>query len=72
MKSILGSNNVISCSKGHNILVADMVVGVKGQVELLEAADLRALTAISCCSQITDLKGIKRGYTYYIYVKCMY
>jgi hypothetical protein len=37
-----------------------MVVGVEGQVELLEPVDLRerrAFTAISCCSQTTGLKG---------------
>lgn len=52
------SSGVVSSPKVRP-LVADMVVGVEGQVELLEPVDFRerrAFTAISCCSQTTGLK----------------
>ena len=56
------SSGVVSSPKVRT-LVADIVVGVEGQVELLEPVDLRerrAFTAISCCSQTTGLKGEKK------------
>ena len=56
------SSGVVSSPKVRT-LVADIVVGVEGHVELLEPVDLRerrAFTAISCCSQTTGLKGKKK------------
>lgn len=53
------SSGVVSSPKVRT-LVADMVVGVEGQVELEEPVDFserRAFTAISCCSHTTGLEG---------------
>ena len=55
------SSGVVS-SPNVRTLVADIVVGVEGHVELEEPVDLRerrAFTAISCCSQTTGLNGEK-------------
>ena len=63
MRRADSSSGVVSSPKVRT-LVADMVVGVDGQVELEEPVDFRerrAFTAISCCSQTTGLEMVKRG-----------
>ena len=63
MRRADSSSGVVSSPKVRT-LVADIVVGVDGHVVGEEPVDLRerrALTAISCCSQTTGLRGEKNS-----------